>query len=298
MQTTFHGILPAVLTPLDAAGRLNPAVYEKLLAHLYAKGVHGIYVAGQTGEGLTLVKEDRKTLAELSMKCSPAGAQVIVHIGAARTEDAIDLAKHASRLGVTAVSSLAPPGMYSFAEIKLYYQALAAAAGVPLLVYFFPAVAPAITATEQILELCEIPNVVGLKFTDYNLYRMERIKRHGHVVYSGHDEVLAAGLLMGADGGIGTFYNVTPELFLEVYAHCKNGEHAKAMAAQQRINELIELTLRFPALSAVKRMMTWAGIPCGDPTPPRRTLTQAEEDAFASALAASSFRDEPIAQRK
>jgi dihydrodipicolinate synthase/N-acetylneuraminate lyase len=39
------------------------------------------------------------------------------------------------------------------------------------------------------------------------------IKQAGAVVFNGRDEVLAAGLLMGADGGIGTFYNVLPELF-------------------------------------------------------------------------------------
>ncbi len=298
MQSTFHGILPAVVTPLNTDGRLNASAYEKLLEHLYGKGIHGIYVAGQTGEGLTLAKEDRKSLAELSMKCSPSGAQVIVHIGSARTADAIELAQHSAKLGVTAVSSLPPPGFYTFVEIKQYYEALAAASDVPLLIYFFPAVAPAINATEQILELCQIPNVIGLKFTDYNLYRLERIKQFGHVIYNGHDEVLAAGLLMGADGGIGTFYNLIPELFLEVYAHCKAGRHAQALAAQHRINELIEIGLRFPALSAVKRMMTWAGIPCGDTAPPRRTMTQAEEDALVATLAASTFRDYPFAQRR
>lgn len=290
------GILPAVLTPLDAEGKLDSSAYEKLLAQVYGAGVNGIYVAGQTGEGLALPVAERKRLAEISVHNSPKDAQVIVHIGAYRTEDALDLVKHASALGVTAVSSLPPIGIFSFAEIKAYYQALAGASTVPFLIYFFPALAPIITSHEQILELCQIPNVVGLKFTDMNLYRLERIKKHGYVVYNGHDEVLAAGLLMGADGGIGTFYNLIPELFLEVYAAIQARDTAKAMAAQAKVNELIELTLRFPALAAVKRMMTWSGVPCGNPVPPRKWMNAEEEAGLIAALAASSFRDRDFAR--
>ncbi|MBL8175205.1 MAG: dihydrodipicolinate synthase family protein [Bryobacterales bacterium] len=295
-MSSLFGILPAVVTPLDAQGNLNLASYEALLARVYGAGVHGIYVAGQTGEGLSLTVADRKKLAEASMANSPKGSQVIVHIGAHRTADAVELAKHAASVGVTAVSSLPPIGVFSFPEIKAYYEALAGASDVPFLIYFFPALAPAITSHDQILELCTIPNVVGLKFTDMNLYRLERIKRFGHTVYNGHDEVLAAGLLMGADGGIGTFYNLTPELFLEVYRCMQAKDIEGAMKAQLRINELIELTLRVPALSAVKRMMTWSGIACGDPVPPRRTMTGEDEEKLIAMLAASSFKDAAFAR--
>jgi len=188
-----------------------PAAYEALLESVYSAGVDGIYVCGQTGEGLLQSVDQRKRVAEVSLKCSPAGKQVIVHVGAYRTADAVELARHAGRIGVTAVSALPPIGAYSFAEIRRYYEAIAAAADLPLLVYYFPEVSPAIKTAEQILELCSIPNVVGLKFTDFDLYRMRILKQSGKVLFSGRDEVLAAGLMMGADGGIGTFYNVLPE---------------------------------------------------------------------------------------
>ncbi|MCZ2146203.1 MAG: dihydrodipicolinate synthase family protein [Bryobacterales bacterium] len=292
---TLNGILPAILTPLDEHGKFHAAAYEQLLGRLYSAGVHGIYVAGQTGEGPLLSLEDRMKAAEISVANSPREAKVIIHIGAHRTADAIQLTRHASRIGVTAVSSLPPIGVYSFAEIKSYYQALAANTEVPFLVYFFPALAPAITSTGQILELCEIPNVAGLKYTDFNLFRLQQLKKHGCTVYNGHDEVLAAGLLMGADGGIGTFYNLVPELFLDIYRKANANDWKGAMESQTRVNELVALVLRYPSISAVKRMMTWAGIPCGDAVAPRRSLTPAEEEHLLHDLANSSFRDMPFA---
>ncbi|MCC6341431.1 MAG: dihydrodipicolinate synthase family protein [Bryobacterales bacterium] len=294
----LNGILPAILTPLDEHGKLDASAYEQLLTRLHAAGVHGIYAAGQTGEGPLLSLEDRMKIAEISAANSPREANVIIHVGAHRTADAIQLVRHASRIGVTAVSSLPPIGVYSFPEIRSYYQALAANTEVPFLVYYFPALAPAITSIGQILELCEIPNVAGLKFTAYDLYSLQQLKRHGYTVYNGHDEVLAAGLLMGADGGIGTFYNLVPELFLDIYRKAKANDWKGAMESQTLVNELVALVLRYPAISAVKRMMSWAGVPCGDAAAPRQTLTRAEEEHLLADLANSSFRGMPFAGRR
>jgi N-acetylneuraminate lyase len=269
----LQGILPAALTPLDSEERFAGAAYEALLEKLYTAGVDGIYVCGQTGEGLLQTVEQRKRVAEASMKCSPRGKQVIVHVGAHRTADAVELARHAGRIGVTAISSLAPSGMYTFEEVKAYYEAIAAASDLPLLVYYFPETCAVIRTAEQILELCAIPNVVGLKFTDFDLYRLRILKQSGAVIFNGRDEVLTAGLLMGADGGIGTFYNVVPELFVDVYRCAQRADWAGALAVQDRINAIIRTTLRFPALPAVKQMLGWSGIECGPCIRPRGGLT-------------------------
>jgi N-acetylneuraminate lyase len=287
--STFHGILPAIITPLDAEGHFVPAAFERLLDRVYAAGVHGVYVCGQTGEGPLLAVEDRKRAAEVAIRCSPRDKQVIVHAGASRTAEAVELVKHASRCGAAAVSSLPPAGGYSFPEVAGYYRTLASASDVPFLVYFFPDMAPAINRVEHILDLCAIPNIIGLKFTDFDLYRLGLFKQHGAVVFNGRDEVLAAGLMMGADGGIGSFYNLIPELFLEVYSLACANRFAEARPVQYRINELIQLTLRFPAMAAIKLMLKWSGIDCGPVAAPRRSLTPEEEQELKRQLAASSF---------
>lgn len=287
----FYGILPAVVTPFDEEGNFSPDAFERLLAHIYSAGVHGIYVCGQTGEGLLIPPAQRKAVAERAVRCSPAGKQVIVHVGAARTSDAVDLARHAERIGAHAISSLPPAGSYSFAELKGYYSDLARASELPLLVYYFPEVSAALQTIDQILELCAIPRVIGLKFTDFDLYRLSIIKEQGATIFNGRDEVLAAGLLMGADGGIGTFYNVIPELFLQVYTCAQAGDWAGARAVQARINELIRIVLRFPVFGAVKAMLRWSGIDCGQVLLPRRSLTENEESELRKHLAASSFAE-------
>jgi N-acetylneuraminate lyase len=277
MKPAFSGMLPAVLTPLDAQGEFAVAPFEKLLERIYAGGSHGVYVCGNTGEGLVLNVQTRKLAAEAAVKNSPAGKSVIVHVGAHNTADAIELAKHAAKAGAHAVSSLAPSPFYNFEETKQYYAALAAAAGLPVLVYYIPSYPSAVHTLDQILELCALPGVVGLKFTADDMYSLSLISRAGHVIFSGRDEVFAAGSLMGACGGIGTFYNMLPEQFVAMYNLGREGRYKEARAIQDKVNNLIRAVLRFPALSAVKLLMTWSGIDCGKTVEPRRWLTVAEE---------------------
>ncbi len=272
----LEGIIPATVTPFDAGERFVPAAYEALLERLYEAGVHGVYVCGGTGEGLLQPVAQRKQVAEAAVKNSPAGKTVIVHVGAFRTADAVDLAKHAGRAGAAAVSALPPLGAYSFAEVRAYYEAIAAASDVPLLVYFFPESYPGVATAQQVLDLCALPNVAGLKYTDFDLYRLRNIKQTGAVLFNGRDEVLAPGLMMGADGGIGTFYNVLPELFVDLYDRTRRGDWEGARSVQDSINQVIRITLEFPCFPAIKEILRWKGIDCGPCIRPRGELTSAQ----------------------
>jgi N-acetylneuraminate lyase len=292
----LHGILPALITPFDSAGHFNVAACERLLDRVYGAGVHGVYVCGTTGEGLLQTVTQRKRVAEVAIKSSPHDKQVIVHVGAACLAEAVELAKHASKIRADAISSLPPSGFYSFWEVTAYYRALAEASDAPLLIYFMPALSPAITTASQILELCSIPNIIGLKFTDHDLYKLWLVKQSGAVVFNGHDEVLSAGLLMGADGGIGTFYNLAPQLFVTLYSQASAGLWEEARQTQSQINELITIAFRFPLFAALKTMLNWSGIDCGAVLPPRRMLTEEETGRLRQLLDRSTFGGAPFAR--
>ncbi|MCS7024160.1 MAG: dihydrodipicolinate synthase family protein [Bryobacteraceae bacterium] len=273
----LEGIFPAVITPLTEDLELHIPSFEKLIERLYRSGVHGLYVGGQTGEGFQLPRSVRQKTVEVAVASKPETGAVIAHVGAADIQDALQLVKHACRAGVDAVSSLPPGPGFSFAEIRAYYQALAAASDVPVLLYYYGDFSAAITSLEQILELCSIPNVVGLKFTDFDLYRLSWVHRAGYTVFNGRDEVLVAGLLMGAQGGIGSFYNLVPGKFVALYEHARAGRWQLARQLQDEINDLVRLVLRFPLIAAIKSLLSWSGIDCGPPAPPRRRLTPNEE---------------------
>jgi N-acetylneuraminate lyase len=275
-MTTLGGILPALVTPLADDGTVDITALEQLLERVYSAGVDGVYVCGSTGEGLLLPAADRRKIVEAAVRNSPRGKHVIVHVGAWSFAETDALARHAARSGASAISSLRPAGA-SYQETLEYYRTLAAATDLPFFAYYFPANSAEALSLDQLEEICALPGVAGLKFTDYNLYVLSLLVREGKIVFNGRDEVLAAGLLFGAHGGIGSIYNLVPGWFVELYAHARAGRWAEARAVQDRINDLIRVLLRFPFLPALKRVLSWDGIPCGQALRPRIGLTAAEE---------------------
>jgi N-acetylneuraminate lyase len=285
-SNTLFGILPAVVTPFAINGEFAESPFEQLLARLYESGVDGVYLCGSTGEGLLQPVAQRKRIAEAAMRNSPRGKQIIVHVGASTTREALELAAHAASVGATAISSLPPlTGNYSFGEIVSYYETLAQNCPLPLVVYYFPELAPAIHSADQLRTLCTIEGVAGAKFTSYDLLTMSQLKRDGVVVYYGRDEMLAAGLLFGADGGIGTFYSLVPWIFTELFRLAQQGRWQEAMPLQAQVNELIRISLQYPLYPVVKELLRWTGIDCGPCLAPRRQyLTQAEVNRLRSEI--------------
>jgi N-acetylneuraminate lyase len=292
VTSSIRGILPATVTPLDETGRFVPAVFEQLLNRVYDAGVHGVYVCGTTGEGMLQSVEQRRAIVETAVSFTPQSRHVIVHVGAASLDEAVALARHAARAGAHAISSLPPTSaQFAFGEVSRYYEALARASELPLLVYYFPEVSQSIATADQLEALCALPNVFGVKFTDFDLYRMASVIRPERSVFNGRDEVLAAGLLMGACGGIGTFYNVLPDLFVRIYTAAAAGRWEEARAVQLRVNALIRIALQYPVFPAVKQMLAWSGLDVGGCLPPRALLDADQQRRLRDDLATAGFGD-------
>jgi len=291
-MTSIRGILPATITPFDEKGRFTPAVFERLLERLYGAGVHGVYVCGTTGEGMLQTIAQRQAIVETAVACTPRDRHVVVHVGASSLDEAVALSSHAAKAGAHAISSLPPlAAPFSFSEVLRYYEGLARASELPLLVYYFPELSSSPVSADQLETLCALPNVFGVKFTDFDLYRMSLVTHPERRVFNGRDEVLAAGLLMGADGGIGSFYNLVPELFVRIYTAAASGRWDEARTAQQRANALVRVTLRFPLFPAIKQILGWSGLDCGACLPPRARLSAEQQVMLRDSLIEAGFSD-------
>ena len=126
--------------------------------------------------------------------------------------------------------------------------------------------------------LIEIPNVIGVKFTirDYFDLRKTKEVNGGDInLINGPDETLLCGLVMGADGGIGTTYNVMPEWFVKLYDAYRRGNLATAQAYQYKINHVIDALIRhsqFGAIRATKAALQLKGFDVGDACYPAKAF--------------------------
>lgn len=283
----FKGVYPAAVSPKDDDGKFSASRLEALIDHLYTSNVHGLYMCGNTGEGYLLPVDARKEATEVAVASSKGKGNVVVHVGAPAEEDAVSLAKHAAETGADGISSLPPYVQgYSFEEVYAHYTRLAYASGLPLFVYYIPVVTHREFSLAEMDRLLSIEGVAGLKFTNHNLYLMEGIMdggRNPHV-FNGHDEVFLAGMAMGAQAGIGTYYNIMPDHFVGIYDAVLAGDYDRGRELQRDVNRLIRAAQTVRQNGAVHTLLRWQGIECGDPILPARPLDEEEEKRLRGEL--------------
>lgn len=270
----FEGIIPAFLTPLCEDNKtVNVQEAKKLLDLQLEQGADGFYILGGTGEGLLMGREQREILCEAAVEHVAKRKPVINHIASLNFHEAIELAKHAEKAGVDAISAV-PPSIFAYNddEIFAYYKRLAEAVSIPLIIYYQPACQKNMSA-KLIARIFEIDNVTGVKWSDPNFFEMMKLKdmTGGEMnIINGPDELLISGLAAGADAGIGTTYNVMVPAYKKIYEYFKKGELDKAREMQFKVNKVIALLIRYNLMTAVKETTSLLGIEVGDAQFPRQ----------------------------
>ena len=260
------GIMPALMTAFNETG-VDTAKVTALTKHLADEGVHGLYVGGSSGEMILMTQEERKVLLETVMDSVGDRLTVIAHVGTTSTAGSLELARHAEKCGAHAVSSVTPLYYkYGFREVKHYYERLAAETSLPVIIYNIPALTGTTLSTDQLSEILSIPNVGGMKFTASDFFQLERIRAAfpDKVFYNGSDEMLLSGLAAGADGGIGSTYNVQPKRILAVYNAYRANDMQTALAHQAKANELIAAVLKYGVLPSCKLLLKLNGLDVGE----------------------------------
>ncbi|MBO4368197.1 MAG: dihydrodipicolinate synthase family protein [Clostridia bacterium] len=293
-RIVFKGIMPALVTPVNEDGSIRRSVSEKLVSDLCRTGITGLYILGGTGEGVTIDREVRKEFAELVKASAPKGIKIINHIAATDLSTVRMLARHSREIGMDGIASV-PPFFYAYDEAGIieYYRAMSEASdGLPLLVYASPLAGPPVPVSTM-EKLMEIPGFIGMKYTNPNYYLMSRYKKidGGNInIINGPDETLVLGLQMGADGGIGSTYNVMPRLYVKLYDAIQSGDYAGALRLQAQANDVIELMLSTGnVIGCCKAALEYMGYDVGDTNRPMKKLSADEKAAFIVALEKLGF---------
>ena len=250
MISTLKGIFPAVASPCNEDEVFLEETFAKLVSSLCGESIGGVYVCGVTGDGYRMSLAERKRAAEIAVAAAKRPCKaVIVHVGASNTRHAICLAEHAAKTEATAVSSIAPVNCDQ-EQLITYYRDIAVASGLPVLVYHFPAFTHRSPTLDDVLALLDIEGVVGVKATDWNMFFVKQLSlaRPEKMIFSGYDETLVPALLYGACGGIGSWYNVFPKSFVQIWESVRAGQLAEAM----RINEQILMFLDLASKCGVR----------------------------------------------
>lgn len=277
------------MTPYHPDFSLNEAALAETVEHLIAAGVHGIVVAGSTGEYYAQTPEER---LEMMIRCAALiGGRVpmVVGTGAIRTEDSIIYAKAAVKAGADALLVATPPYAYPTGrEIALHALAIDRAANLPVMLYNYPG-RMSVNMDEECLDrLGRSPNFCGIKESSGDINRLHMLVRdYPHIAIScGMDDQALEFFAWGARSWVCAGSNFAPEAHIAMYQACAvEGDFIKdraIMSAMLPLMRVLEQGGKF--VQCIKYGLTLRGIDAGPPRKPLQPLNKDDKRELAEVI--------------
>jgi N-acetylneuraminate lyase len=273
-------LIAATFTALRDDGSINVRTVEVQAQALVEQGLRGAFVCGTTGEGASLTTAERMDVAERWCAVARDNLEIIVHVGHTSLSEARALAAHAQRAGAAAIAAVAP--FYykprDVAElVDVCAEVAEAAPRVPFYYYHIPSMTGVdLPMADFFLAAKErIRTLAGIKFTHEDLADYGRcldLADGRYEIFFGRDEMLLAGLSLGARSAVGSTYNFAAPLYQRIFDAFERGDTAAAREAQIIAREMIRIAAKYGGLPALKAMMGQIGIECGPCRLPLRTL--------------------------
>ena len=238
----FQGNIVALITPMEADGRLALDRLPGLLDHLLDGGVNGVVAAGTTGESATLEAGEFDALLEAVIAHIDGRGPVLAGTGSASTAHAVEQTRRAAALGADAALVVTPyynrptqPGL------RAHYETVEEASDLPIVLYNVPSRTAVDLDNATTLALADIPGIVGIKDATGDVARGAALiagAPEGFAVYSGDDDTVPALMLAGGAGNISVTANIAPKQVADVCAAALAGD---AQAVDQLNADLVGL---------------------------------------------------------
>jgi dihydrodipicolinate synthase/N-acetylneuraminate lyase len=234
----YHGIVPPMITPLLDRDTLDFAGLERLVEHILAGGVHGLFILGTTGEGPSLGYRLRRELIEHTCRLVNHRVPVLVGITDTAFVESVSVARAAADSGADAVV-LAPPYYLPEGqpELQEYLAHLVPELPLPLFLYNMPALTKVPFEIETVRRAMDEPRVIGVKDSSGDMGYFHRAfglvhHRPDWTLLIGPEEMLFDAVLAGGHGGVNGGANVFPRLYVKLFEAARAGDLATARKLQ------------------------------------------------------------------
>jgi 4-hydroxy-tetrahydrodipicolinate synthase len=254
LELDLAGLIPAVVTPMHADGRVDDESVRTYARWLLGfEGLKAVAVNMDTGEGPSLFPHEQRRVLEIWLDEAAGRLPVLVGVGG-HTDLACDMARDAMHAGVAGVVVFPHPvfvGEPQDAEmIYAHNAAIAEATGLPTIVFQLqPTLGGALFSRETLLRLASIPNVVAIKEASFDAVRFVETVRTlqgtpGRIqVLTGNDNFILESFMLGADGALIGFGTLAVAEQIEMLRRHRDGD---AVGARRIYDEVVQ-----PYVSAI-----------------------------------------------
>ncbi len=285
----FEGIYTPVLTPYNNDFSINKDGFVQLIETLIDAGVHGIIVAGTTGEYYAQTQDERIEMMMLASNTIKKRLPLIIGTGAIRTEDSIVYAIAAKKAGADAILVATPPYAYPTArEIALHALAIDRAVNMPAMLYNYPGRMSVNMDAETLDRIGRSPNFCAIKESSGDINRLHMLARkYPHIQLAcGMDDQALEFFAWGARSWVCAGSNFAPKAHLALYRACViDGDFTKGrrfMSAMMPLMEVLEQGGKF--IQCIKHGVKLTGIDAGPPRKPLQPLNKDDKRQLAEVI--------------
>lgn len=281
-NVAWQGIYPALLTPFTQNDEIDYPLFQKNLDAQLAAGVDGIIIGGSLGEASTLTREEKGEFLTYCVKSVNGKVPVIINVAEQSTKVAVEMAQEAEKLGADGLMLL-PPLKYKAddEEVVTYFQAVAAATVLPILIYNNPVDYGIKVSIAMFEQLMPYKNIQAVKESTRDLANITNmINRFGDrfKILGGVDTICLESLMLGANGLVAGLVDAFPAETVAMYRLVKAKRYDEALAIYRWFMPLLELDIHPKLVQYIKLAATATGIGSEYVRAPRLTIKGEERE--------------------
>lgn len=232
MRRPFTGCGTALVTPFASDGSVDEAAVRRLARRQIDAGIHFLVPCGTTGESPTLSLDERTRIVELVVAEADGKVPVLAGAGGYDTREVIEAGRCMRQAGASGLLSVTPYYNKPTPEgLFQHYQAIAEAAGIPIIVYNVPGRTGVNVDPATLARLAAIPGIAGVKEASGNMGQICEIARAvpgDFLVLSGDDSLTLPMLSIGGHGVISVASNGMPAEMARMVELAEAGDYAGA----------------------------------------------------------------------
>jgi 4-hydroxy-tetrahydrodipicolinate synthase len=289
MDEQIHGIVPPMITPFRGDDTIDEEALRAEARYMIETArVHGLAVAGSTGEGHAMTTAEVRRVTQVVADEARGRVPVITGVITDSTASAIERGKAVRDLGATALQ--VTPVHYLFRPdddaMVRHFEALARGTGLPIVIYN---VVPWTYLSPQLLAriLTSVEGVVGVKQSAGDLKLLADLLLlvgNRSRIMTAVDALLYPSFALGAHGAIAAILTAVPRLCVQLWDAVQAGDHKQALALHERLLPVWNAIAQDNLPANVKHCLALQGRPGGVPRPPMPETSRAQAAPIRQAL--------------
>lgn len=247
LPSPFHGVVPPVVTPLTADFRVDYPSFTRVIEHLLAGGVHGLFILGSTSEVVFHDEATRRAILEHAVKVTNGRVPILAGVIDPTTDRVIGHARTARAIGADGLVVTAP--FYtrtSQPETLDHFRYVRDAVDAPIIAYDIPVCVNTKLDRASIVTLARDGVIAGVKDSsgdegNFRYLLADLADRPDVFLMTGAELTVDGILLAGAHGVVPGLANVDPHGYVRLYDAARRGDWAAARKEQDRQARLFEI---------------------------------------------------------